>query len=62
MSSENTNINSRILICYVCDFHDGAANLDARRGQNPASLLVPVDRHPGPGADVTAQLQDVARL
>lgn len=62
VSSENTNINARILICYVSDFHDGAADLDARCGQNANSLLVPVDRHAGPCADVTAQLQDIAWL
>lgn len=62
VSSENTNINAWVLVRYVCDFHDGSADLDTGRGLNPASPLVPVDRHAGPGAEVAAQLQDVARL
>lgn len=59
---EDTNINSRVLVGHVCDFYDGATNLNAGCGQDPQSVLVPVEGHAGSGADVTAQLENIARL
>lgn len=56
VSSENANINTRVFVHHVCDFHDGTTDLDAGCGHNPASLLVPVDCHARPGAEVAAQL------
>lgn len=62
VASENTNINTRIFIRYVRDFHDSATDLNAGRGQNPGSFLVPVEAHARAGTDVTAQLENIARL
>lgn len=62
VTPEDTNINSRVLVGHVCDFYDGAADLNAGHGQDPDSVLVPVEGHAGPGADVAAQLEDVPRL
>lgn len=62
MAPEDTNINSRVLVGHICDFDDGATDLNAGRGQDPDSILVPIEGHAGSGADVTAQLENVPRL
>lgn len=59
---EDTNINSRVLIRHICDFYDRTTDLNAGRGQNPESLLVPIEGHAGSGIDVTAQLENIPRL
>lgn len=61
-SPENTNKHARVFVRDVPDLHDSAADLDAWRGQDAGPLLVPVHRHPRPGAQVAAQPQDVPRL
>lgn len=62
VSPEDTDIKPRVLVGHICDFDDGTPDLNAGRGQDPGPVLVPVEGHAGPAADVTAQLEDGPRL
>lgn len=59
---EDTNVNSRVLVCHICDFYDRTTDLNAGRGQNPEAILVPIEGHAGSGVDVTTQLENISRL
>lgn len=62
VSPEDTDIKPRVLVGHICNFDDGAPDLNTGRGQDPGPVLVPVEGHAGPAADVAAQLEDGPRL
>lgn len=62
VTPEDTNINSRVLVCHICDFYDRTTDLNAGRGKNSEAILVPIEGHAGSGVDVTTQFENIPRL